>query len=198
MLKELIRFHCFRQKLSCTSTSSPSPSPVEYRFDDHQRSVKAWLALDSFLFVVNIWNALDSFLFVVKMSVCFFFSSYSLLYFCVLHILCGIYLLSYLSCPTFFGTFSHQCQLRLHLPPIESDRHHSVPIVKDVMLPILKCCLIVNNNAWFERYLFLFVVPTVICKIYTWQHYLVDHQYLTDQTMCFCLHFEASMIYVTS
>ncbi len=36
---------------------------------------------------------------------------------------------------------------------------------KDLILPILKC-LIVNNNVCFERYLFLFVVPTVICKRY--------------------------------
>ncbi len=35
---------------------------------------------------------------------------------------------------------------------------------KNVLLPIFKCCSIVTNNDWCERELFLFVVPTIICK----------------------------------
>ncbi len=68
--------------------------------------------------------------------------------------------------------------------------HH----LKNVILPILKCCLIVNINVWYERYLFLFLVSRVICEKYLWQHYSLNHQYLTDQAMCFYLHFEAWMI----
>ncbi len=45
-------------------------------------------------------------------------------------------------------------------------RFPDVDCSKGVIMPILKCCLIVNNYVWFERYLFLFVVLTVICKRY--------------------------------
>ncbi len=38
--------------------------------------------------------------------------------------------------------------------------------IKGVSLPVLKCCLIVKNYVWNERYLFLFVVPTIIGKKY--------------------------------
>ncbi len=52
----------------------------------------------------------------------------------------------------------------------------------DVILQFLKCCLFVNNNVWCERYLVLFVAPTVICKRYTYKEALFTRPSLFDRS----------------